>query len=82
MLLQVIIVTAKIELIIAFSPVFKKQKELMQEWRSFYAIIEIKHLYLLGPLGVVKTLAFQAWLTTQPSGTKQMLMHWKSCLIP
>ena len=44
------------------------------EWRNiFYAIIAIKydfliHLHLLGPSGGVETLAFQALVSTPPSG--------------
>ena len=34
------------------------------------------------PIGVVKTLAFQARVSTTPSGVQQMLMHRKTCLIP
>ena len=34
------------------------------------------------PLGVVKTLAFQARVSTPPLGVQQVLMHRKTCLIP
>ena len=40
------------------------------------------HLHLLDPSEVVKTLAFQALVSTPPSGVQQMLMLRKTCLIP
>ena len=35
-----------------------------------------------GPRVVVKTLAFQARISTPPSRVQEMLMHRKTCLIP